>query len=255
MSELFNRKMRFIRNLSLEVVIGAVLYQYFLYKAYFHAVPSYPEMAILALAVWFLYLVDRQIDNLFQPIQDERHRFHVRYRNFYRALIGLLCFSIVVLLLYQRVEVLIAGFWLFLLIIAYGYCWHKGFLRTEKELFTAVLYGLGVGLISWVREPSAFFLVLPLISLAYQNLCFFNLIESQSAFYSGRLRKTEWILIGLLSGMYAVTQDLFIVLPFLVTFGITFLLSRLSLKETNRYWGDFAFWSPLIYLLHGIFST
>ena len=247
--------MRFIKYLSLEVVIGAVLYQCFLYKVYFHAVPSYSEMAILALAVWFLYLVDRQIDILFQPVQDERHQMHVRHRKFYRLIIGLLGVAIACLLPFQRLDVLLAGFVLLLLVMFYGFAWHKGWLRLEKELFTALLYALGVGLVVWVREPRAVLLVLPLVALAYHNLCFFNLIESPSDFYAGRLRKTEWILVGLLSGIYAATQEIFLVLPFLVTFGLTFLLSRLSLSDEKRLLGDLAFWSPLIYLLHGIFST
>ena len=247
--------MRFIKYLSLEVVIGAVLYQCFLYKVYFHAVPSYSEMAILALAVWFLYLVDRQIDILFQPVQDERHQMHVRHRKFYRVFISFLGFSVACLLPFQSTQVLLAGFLLLLLVLIYGFAWHKGWLCFEKELFTALLYALGVGLVVWVREPRSVLLVLPLIALAYQNLCFFNLIDSPSDFYAGRLRKTEWILVGLLSGIYAATQEIFLVLPFLVTFGLTFLLSRLSLSDEKRLLGDLAFWSPLIYLLHGIFST
>ncbi len=247
--------MRFIKYLSLEVVIGAVLYQCFLYKVYFHAVPSYSEMAILALAVWFLYLLDRQIDILFQPVQDERHQMHVRHRKFYRVIISFLGFSVASLLPCQSTQVLLAGFLLLLLVLIYGFAWHKGWLCLEKELFTALLYALGVGLVVWVREPRSALLVLPLIALAYQNLCFFNLIDSPSDFYAGRLRKTEWILVGLLSGIYAATQEIFLVLPFLVTFGLTFLLSRLSLSDEKRLLGDLAFWSPLIYLLHGIFST
>jgi hypothetical protein len=112
-----------------------------------------------------------------------------------------------------------------------------------------------VGLVVWVREPKSILLVLPLIALAYQNLCYFNLMESPSHFYAGRLRKTEWILVGLLSGIYAATQEIFTVLPFLVTFGITFVLSRLPFSEEKRLLGDMAFWSPLIYLFYGIFSA
>ena len=247
--------MRFIRNLSLEVVIGAVLYQCFLYKVYFHAFPSYPEMAILALVVWFLYLVDRQIDNLFQPVQDERHRLHLDKSPLIRIILVILGVSILCLLPFQRLEVLFAGFSVLLFILLYGYAWHKRWLRSEKELFTALLYAVGVGLVVWVREPKSILLVLPLIALAYQNLCYFNLMESPSHFYAGRLRKTEWILVGLLSGIYAATQEIFIVLPFLVTFGITFILSRLPFSEEKRLLGDMAFWSPLIYLFYGIFST
>lgn len=247
--------MRFIKYLSIEVVIGAILFQFFLFDVYFKYYPAVAEASLLALVVWFIYLVDRQIDNLLQPIQDERHLFHLKFRNHYWVIIGIIALAIVCLLPFQSTRVLLAGFALFFCLIAYGYSWHKGILRSEKELVTAILYGLGVGLVVWIREPKSLLLLLPLIAIAYQNLCFFNLIESKSHFYAARLRKTEWILIGLLSGIYAATQDLFIVLPFLVTFGITFLLSRSSLSEAKRFWGDVAFWSPLIYLLHGIFST
>lgn len=247
--------MRFIKNLSLEVAIGAILYQCFLYEVYFHTFPLVQEGVILALVVWFLYLLDRQVDNIFHPAQDERHQFHVRHRKFYRSIIGLLGVSIACLLPFQRLEVLLAGIILLLLVLFYGFAWHKGWLHLEKELFTALLYALGVGLVVWVREPRAVLLVLPLIALAYQNLCFLNLIESSSDFYARRLRKTEWILVGLLSGIYAATQEIFLVLPFLVTFGITFLLARLPFLKEKRLLGDIAFWSPLIYLLHGIFST
>jgi hypothetical protein len=112
-----------------------------------------------------------------------------------------------------------------------------------------------VGLVVWVREPRALLSVMTLVALAYQNLCYFSLIEQPNPFFASRLRKTEWVLLGLLSGNYASSQDLFTILPFLVTFGLTFILSRLTLSEEKRMWGDLAFWSPLIYLLHGIFST
>ncbi len=251
---LFKRKMRFIRNLSLEVVIGAVLYQCFLYKVYFHSFPSNLEMAILALVVWFLYLLDRQIDNLFQPVQDERHRIHLHKSPQIRLLLVILGVSILSLLPFQRLEVLFAGFSLFLFVILYGFAWHKRWLSSEKEVFTALLYGLGVGLVVWIRDTKSMLLVLPLIALAYQNLCYFNLIESPNQFYKRRLRKTEWILVGLLSGIYVATQEFFIVLPFLVTFGITFVLSRLPFSDEKRLLGDMAFWSPFIYFFYGIFS-
>ncbi|MEY4525955.1 MAG: hypothetical protein RIR57_1325, partial [Bacteroidota bacterium] len=54
--------MRFIKFSSLEVVIGAVLYQFFLSAFYLHAFPSLQEGGILALVVWFIYLLDRQVD-------------------------------------------------------------------------------------------------------------------------------------------------------------------------------------------------
>jgi hypothetical protein len=247
--------MHFIRNLSLEVVIGAILYQLFLFKAYFHSFPSPVEVVLLALVVWFLYLLDRQIDTIFQPVQDERHQIHLNYRRSFWVIIGILGVIITCLLPFLNIRILQAGVCLSLLVLAYAYAWHKGILGSEKELFTAILYGLGVGLVVWVREPRSVVLVLPLIVLAYQNLCYFNLIESPSDFYAGRLRKTEWILIGLISGIYAATKDLFIVLPFLVTFGLTFLLSRRPLTEGMRFWGDLAFWSPLIYLVYGVFSA
>ncbi|MFM6915890.1 MAG: hypothetical protein ACKOUQ_13570, partial [Aquirufa sp.] len=74
------------------------MYQLFLFKVYFRSIPPFPEVAILALVVWFLYLLDRQVDNLFQPIQDERHQVHARHRKFYRVVIVLLGFSIACLL-------------------------------------------------------------------------------------------------------------------------------------------------------------
>jgi Na+/H+ antiporter NhaD/arsenite permease-like protein len=247
--------MRFIRNLSLEVVFGAVLYQSFLYKVYFHSIPSIVEIAILAVVVWFLYLLDRQVDNIFQSIQDERHRIHLQYRRFFLVLIGILGVFIFCLLPFQNAPISFAGFSLAFFVLVYAYAWHKGVLRSEKELFTAILYGLGVSLVVWVREPSSVLLVLPLIALAYQNLCYFSIMESPSDFYASRLRKTEWILLGLLCGIYAVTKDLFIVLPFLVTFVLTFLLSRQPHSERMRIWGELAFWSPLIYLVYGVFSA
>ena len=246
--------MRFIRNLSLEVVVGSVLYQCFLYKVYFHVFPFCSEMAILALVVWFLYLLDRQIDNLFQPVQDERHRIHLDKSPQIRILLVILGVSILCLLPFQRLEVLFAGFSILLSVILYGFAWHKRWLSSEKEVFTALLYGLGVGLVVWVQKPQSMLLVLPLIALAYQNLCYFNLIESPNRFHKARLHKTEWILVGLLSGIYAATQEIFIVLPFLVTFGITFVLSRLPFSDEKRLLGDMAFWSPLIYFFYGIFS-
>jgi hypothetical protein len=247
--------MLFIRYSSLEVVLGAVLYQYFLYDVYFQRFPPISEGLILAFSVWFIYLIDRQIDNVFQTPHDDRHHFHQENKSKLQWLIGVVGMAILVLLPFQSGEVLQAGFALSFLVSAYGFTWHKGWLRREKELFTAILYGLGVGLLCWVQEPRSLLLVFSLAALAYQNLCFFALLEKQNAFHSSRLRMMEWILLGLLSGIYASTQDLFIVLPFLVTFGVTFILSRLSFSEDKRLWADLAFWSPLFYLLHGIFST
>jgi hypothetical protein len=247
--------MRFIKFSSLEVVIGACLYQFFLSAFYLHAFPSLQEGGILALVVWFIYLLDRQVDNLFLPLRDQRHQFHVEHQRVLRALMGVILAAILCLLPFVNSSVLRVGAMLAFAVVLYGYFTHKGWLQQEKELCTAVLYAVGVGLVVWVREPRAFLGVLALAALAYQNLCYFALLEGQSGFYTLRLRKSEWVIMGLLSGMYASGQDLFLVLPFLVTFGITFLLSRMSLSEDRRIWADLAFWSPLIYLLHGIFST
>ena len=247
--------MRFIKYLSLEVVIGAVLYQYFFFDSYFHFFPTPSEGLLLALGVWLIYLLDRQLDNIFQPIQDNRHHFHQEHKSILWVIIGSIGIGIAVLLPFQQMEVLMAGFALSCMIFAYGFAYHKGWLRLEKEMLTAVLYGLGVGLVVWVREPRAFLFVGTLMALAYQNLCYFALLEDDSLFYASRLKKTEWILLGLISVIYASNQDLFTVLPFLVTFGWTFILSRLPLSEERRFCGDLAFWSPLIYIIHGIFST
>jgi hypothetical protein len=247
--------MRFIKYSSLEVVIGAVFYQYFLYHVFFHSFPSRCEGFLLALVVWFIYLMDRQVDNIFHPSLDQRHLFHQENKQILRVLMGIIGICIANLLPFQQPDVLYVGFALSFAIIVYGFAYHKGWLQLEKEALTAILYGLGVGLIVWMREPRAFLLVFTLIALAYQNLCFFALLEKQSLFYASRLKMTEWIVIGLLSGIYASNQDLFSVLPFLVTFGITFILSRLSISEDRRFWGDIAFWSPLIYFIHGIFSA
>lgn len=247
--------MRFIKNSSLEVVIGAVFYQYFVHHLFFQSFPTSSEGLLLALAVWFIYLIDRQVDNIFQSANDLRHHFHLEHKLIFRKIIAVIGVAIIILLPFQRLEVLYAGFALLTTIIGYGIAYHGGWLRLEKELVTAILYGLGVGLVVWVREIRAFLLLGTLIALAYQNLCFFTLMENPRSFYKSRLRKTEWVLIGLVTGIYASTQDLFTILPFLVTFGITFLLSRLPVSENSRLWGDLAFWSPLIYLIHGIFST
>ena len=247
--------MRFIKFSSLEVVLGAVSYQYFIYFVYHGSFPPTVEGCLLALAVWFIYLLDRQIDNIFMPSQDARHYFHEKNKRFLRWTIGLLAFVILLLLPEAKLEVLIAGALLAAFVLVYGFAWHKGWLRVEKELVTAILYGSGVGLVTWVKEPRSFLLVGALVALAYQNLCFFTLLENPSLFYKTRLRQTEWVVMGLIAGIFAANQDFFMVLPFLVTFGITFILSRMSLSEDRRIWADLAFWSPLIYLLHGIFST
>ena len=47
--------MRFIKYLSLEVVLGAILYQCFLFEVYFHSLPPVVEVSLFALVVWFLY--------------------------------------------------------------------------------------------------------------------------------------------------------------------------------------------------------
>ncbi len=247
--------MRFIKFSSLEVVIGAVLYQFFLSATYLHTFPSLEEGVILGLVVWFFYLLDRQVDNHFLPSQDQRHQFHIEHQCVLRALMCVILAVILCLLPFVSSAVLRAGVMLAIAVILYGFCTQKGWLQQEKELCTAVLYAVGVGLVVWVREPRAFLGVLALAALAYQNLCYFALLENESVFFMSRLKKSEWVIMGLLSGIYASSQDLFLVLPFLVTFGITIFLSRMSLSEDRRIWADLAFWSPLIYLLHGIFST
>jgi len=247
--------MRFIKYASLEVVLGAVFYQFYLFQTFFRVFPSITEGLALALSVWLIYLLDRQVDNVLQPSLDQRHQFHQENRLLLRGLIFMIVCGIALLLPLLPTTILVAGFGMILTVLAYGFACHKGWLRLEKEVFTAILYGLGVGLVVWVREPRALLSVMTLVALAYQNLCYFSLIEQPNPFFASRLRKTEWVLLGLLSGNYASSQDLFTILPFLVTFGLTFILSRLTFSEEKRIWGDLAFWSPLIYLLHGIFST
>jgi len=82
------RFFRILHFLSIDVVLGACLFQCLLTTIFFPGqFPPYQVSAALAFVVWTIYLVDRVIDNQNPVSNSALHDFHLKHAGAVRFII------------------------------------------------------------------------------------------------------------------------------------------------------------------------
>ena len=235
------------------MVVGAIAINDIFYQLFTGARPTDLIDLILGLSVFLIYNIDRQIDNFISKNRDELHVFHAKYQMVLRGII--LCLSLFLGILLFRVEfpILQFGLGLGLLILLYWYGWVKHIFDRiwgSKEILTALIYSVGVMLPTCAFAPFSMLLlgsIVELFLLALLNLWLFTLISD-----GGQWRR--WIVLAVCS-FVGILALVYMELPIgymsilLFIWGIHVGIYYFRARMPERYLGDLAFLSPLIYLI------
>uniref|UniRef100_Q01UL7 UbiA prenyltransferase n=1 Tax=Solibacter usitatus (strain Ellin6076) TaxID=234267 RepID=Q01UL7_SOLUE len=165
--------------LSLDAPVIALLWQALLARTF--AIPIRPAgRLVLGLTVWVIYLADRLLDTRAVPFAGEPAR-HLFYRRHFRGaiamLIGALLADFALTLFALRPPVFhngllaLAGVALYLAALH----WKPAALRVPKELAVAVLFTVGVFLVSFTNSAAPL-ITLWLPALTFFLLCLTNLV-------------------------------------------------------------------------------
>lgn len=248
------RYIKWVHFLSLDVVLGAVLFQSFLYKSLLGQWAPLAIPCALAAAVGFIYVVDRWLDNRLYAPEDERHVFFKTHPRQTAAWVIFWMLLGLATLFYLPIDLIQCSCILGLFMLVYWWVWSQSWFASVhglKEFCTAFLYASGifapifVQLEGCTKPALCCFLALHLI--AFQNLYLFTRVDVL-------LRGLE-IFIGLYLTFLAIyLPDFMRVVPFFVTFGIHVVLRVRGLGLGSSLVAESAFFSPLLYLMYGIIS-
>jgi hypothetical protein len=245
--------MRFFKTihfLSLDVVLGAVSLHMMFYHALLHVWPQWEYDALLGISVYWVYGIDRQIDNLSTNASDELHTFHKQNQG--KLMLILLMLACMNVYLLYRVEMAMVRLGLVLIFIVGGYwaAWANGLfgrLWGSKEFFTSLIYSAGVFLPTFLAGGVPVEWGIALFLLALLNLCLFTWIDSggnntfiQLLIWVG----FAWLLVMCFSGFHL---DVCFIL--LLIWGIHAGIYYFRPQMHMRPWAEWAFASPLIYVL------
>jgi uncharacterized membrane protein YbaN (DUF454 family) len=247
------RYFKIVHFLSLDVVFGAVAMNDVLYQYFLGSLPPWQFDLILAISVYLIYGIDRQIDNYTSETRDELHAYHEKHQVVLRRIIIVLGIYLGMLLMWVEFPMIKFGLGLGVAILLYWLGWVKhvfdrfwGF----KELLTAGIYSLGVALPTMVIAPYSLILVacvLEIFLLALMNLSLYTLIEE-----GGSTR--VWVTCCILTLLFMIALgiigvSLSLLSLFLFIWGIHVGIYYFRASKPKRYVGDLAFLSALIYLI------
>jgi hypothetical protein len=247
------RYFKIVHFLSLDVVFGAVTMNDVLYQYFLGSLPPWQFDLILAISVYLIYGIDRQIDNYTSETRDELHAYHEKHQVVLRRIIIVLGIYLGMLLMWVEFPMIKFGIGLGIAILLYWLGWVKHVFERFwgfKELLTAGIYSLGVALPTMVIAPYSNILVafvLEIFLLALMNLSLYTLIEEGG---STRVWMTCCILTFLfMIALGIIGVSLSLLSLFLFIWGIHVGIYYFRASKPERYVGDLAFLSPLIYLL------
>ena len=260
--------MRFFKTLhllSLDVVLGACLFQYLITAIFIPG--QYPPLLVtfaLALIVWTIYLVDRLIDNQ-KPVDNSiLHDFHLKHACKIKYLIGCNIILISFIIIYLPIYLIIYGLGIGFLMLVYWTFLILGFFdrfKYIKEISTAFIYTLGIflyAILNWV-EGSILVIVTIMVLfflLALQNIVLFTLLSKKNLGEDLTLRCVEALFICLWMAIFYFTPiSIFLLLPFFITFVIHLWIHYISKSKRWAWLGEVAFFSPLFYYIYAIIST
>ncbi len=246
-------KMRFfkiIHFLSLDVVLGALSLHLMFFHALLHKWPRWEYAGLLAISVFMIYGMDRQIDNRLASASDDLHRFHAHYQKPILGLMFVLGVMNAILLARVELNLLVLGLSLLTILFGYWFAWVKGLFEKywgTKELFTSLIYSLGILLPSCLFADFPFLLGISLFLLVLLNLWIFTWISIGGKRYYVSLLIYVSLVLLLLLGISGF--NLFVVGIMLMIWGIHVGIYYFRAQMHMRLWAEWAFASPLIYIL------
>jgi len=247
------RYFKIVHFLSLDVVFGAVAMNDVLYQYFLGSLPPWQFDLTLAISVYLIYGIDRQIDNYTSEIRDELHAYHEKHQVVLRRIIIFLGIYLGMLLMWVEFPIIKFGIGLGIAILLYWLGWVKHVFERFwgfKELLTAGIYSLGVALPTMVFAPYSNILVasvLEIFLLALMNLSLYTLIEEGGSTRVWMTCCIFTLLVMIALGVIGLSLSLLSL--FLFIWGIHVGIYYFRASKPERYVGDLAFLSPLIYLI------
>ncbi|MFM6936227.1 MAG: hypothetical protein ACKOXH_00885 [Aquirufa sp.] len=239
--------------LSLDVVLGAVSMHLMVFHVVLGRWSPWEFSALLAAAVFLVYGMDRQIDNLTHAPMDELHAFHAKFRTPLFLGMGLVLFFSGLLLLKMERLLIGLGLCLLLTILFYWIAWVKNIFDSIwglKELGTALIYSLGI-LIPTIASDG-FSIPLGIIELTLFWVALLNLWLFTSIEMAGMRKKVLGLLCLLPCWLFCASLlglpiSILVIMGFIwgIHAGIYYFRPWISM----RLWAEWAFMSPLIYIL------
>ncbi len=204
---------RYFRWLSLDIVLGAIIFLRFLGDLYGLTISATVYIA-LAIAIWLIYSTDHLIDSVKAGYPDGRRAFHHRYRKHIIFFSGLATVIGLIDVYYLPVEIIRAGAILAACCVTYLMAVYFVPRLWFKELIVAVGYAAGIFLAPLTLLESFHLIDLVLCSqlvvLALINLLVFSVYDQENdhknGFGSVVLKfgpdsvKLVWVLLLLLIG-------------------------------------------------------
>jgi hypothetical protein len=244
------RFFKILHFLSLDVVLGALSLHGMIFHALLHEWPRWEYTALLGISVFLIYGMDRQIDNRLANAGDDLHRFHAHFQ---KPILGfMVALGILNAILLVRVDsnLLVLGMSLLTILFGYWFAWIKGLFEKywgTKELLTSLIYSLGILLPTSLYAVFPFLLGLSLFLLVLLNLWIFTWISTGGKRYYITLLIYVSLVSLLLLGISGI--DLFVIGIMLMIWGIHVGIYYFRAQMHMRLWAEWAFTSPLIYIL------
>jgi hypothetical protein len=258
------RPIKYLHYLSLDVVFGAILYQLFWSKCASQFFPPISHVIALFVAIWLIYLVDRRIDSNIEKPLDGRHQFQYKNKRWIDIFIVILGLVSIANLFFLPLGLIQIGVVLLIGIIFYWLIWWKGWFDIifgSKEFITAFFYTLGIGASSLYQMGfhQSFVEIFFLMYLCVlQNLLLFSSLEKPDHV----IRKYFLMVIELVFVLFILAiiythpsfEIIILLIPFLITFCLQFWIHYFAYSIQQRFIGELAFSSPIIYFIYEFFS-
>ncbi len=179
---------RYFRWLSLDIVLGALIFLKFLANFYQVIIPIQVYLA-LAIAIWEIYTIDHLIDAHTSRYLDQRRTFHRRHERILILVSGILAVVGLVNIYFLPIEIIRSG--VILTAACVSYLMMVYFFRKLwfKEILIAIGYACGIFLAPFSLYHSIgffdFILYLQLATLAFINLLIFSYFDQENDRKSG----------------------------------------------------------------------
>lgn len=249
---------KILHHWSVDVGIGAVLFQIYFHKILKGQLPEKELSIALFLGLWLIYLLDRKIDVSIFPITDQRHLNQQKSQwTFWMLVVGIgISLAFVLFLLPQEVicqgiilSIGIAFYWL-----ATIFKWFNKYLK--KEFFTALFYALGIFIPFQMGFNNLLLILLVLLFLlVFHHLkLFLSFAQPENKVQNKLIISLEFLIVGLLISLIIYSNFSFWqVLPLSITLGVQLIIHYFYPNLKMRGLAEIAYWSPIIYLLYDIF--
>jgi len=249
---------KILHHWSVDVGIGAVLFQIYFHKILKGQLPEKELSIALFLGLWLIYLLDRKIDVSIFPITDQRHLNQQKSPWTFWILIFGITVSLAFLFFHLPEKVIYQGIILSIGIAVYWlatiFKWFNKYLK--KEFFTALFYSLGVFIPIQLEFNSLFLLLLGLMFLlVFHHLkLFLSFAQKENKVQNKLIISLEFLIVGILISLIIYSNFSFWqVLPLSITLGVQLIIHYFYPNLKMRSLAEIAYWSPIIYLIYDIF--